>query len=189
MIKFQARCCGIFLFVNYTFLFIYPQFAFSTAVEKFVDLEFYYKLASYSLVEIIHLRIRGNSAADALAKYAVDSYLVPFAWLTFLDLYIIFGVTNQEVVALVATTLKALPSVSKANGRLAGRKLYAGNIYYLFFNILTHISSYQHKKRCATEAAHRKTQTPIVAKQISSNQKDIPYTITDGICVFTKFIR
>ena len=39
------------------------------------------------------------------------------------------------------------------------------------------------------ESAHRKTQTPIVAKQISSNQKDIPYTITDGICAFAKFIR
>ena len=45
------------------------------------------------------------------------------------------------------------------------------------------------KKVRQPKSAHRKTQTPIVAKQISSNQKDIPYTITDGICIFTKFIQ
>ena len=51
------------------------------------------------------------------------------------------------------------------------------------------LTSFLKQKVRQLKSAHRKTQTPIVAKQISSNQKDIPYTITDGICVFTKFIR
>ena len=47
-----------------------------------------------------------------------------------------FGVeiskTKQIVVALVATTLKALLAVAKTNGRLSGREFYAGNVYYFF---------------------------------------------------------
>ena len=42
--------------------------------------------------------------------------------------WIKFGKTKQIVVALVATTLKALLSVAKTNGRLAGYKFYTGNI-------------------------------------------------------------
>ena len=76
-----------------------------------------------------------------------------------------FGKAKQIVVARIATTLKALLSVAKTNGRLARREFYAGNIDYFFWNTFTHITPYWHIKRCATEATHRKTQTPIVAKQ------------------------
>ena len=48
------------------------------------------------------------------------------------------GETKQKVVAFVTTAFKALLSVAKTNGRLSGHKFYAGNIYYLFENILTH---------------------------------------------------
>ena len=58
--------------------------------------------------------------------------------LILLFFWIKFGETTQIVVALVATTFKALLSVTKTNGRLSGHKFYAGNIYYLFENILTH---------------------------------------------------
>ena len=68
------------------------------------------------------------------------------------------------VVALVTTTFKALFSVAKASGRISGRKLYTGNIYY-FFHILTHISPIDKQKVRQPKWAHRKTQTPIVAKQ------------------------
>ena len=43
-----------------------------------------------------------------------------------------FRKTKQKVVALVATTLKALLAVAKTNGRLSGREFYAGNVYYFF---------------------------------------------------------
>ena len=46
--------------------------------------------------------------------------------------WIKFGETKQKVVALVATTRKALLSVAKTNGRLSRRKLDAGNIDYFF---------------------------------------------------------
>ena len=67
----------------------------------------------------------------------------------FFVFWIKFGEAKQIVVALVATTFKALLSVAKTNGRLSGRKLYAGNIDNLFWNILAHISPYQHIKKCA----------------------------------------
>jgi len=51
-----------------------------------------------------------------------------------------FRKTKQIVVALVATALKALLSVTKTALRISGRKLYVGNIYY-FFYIFAHISS------------------------------------------------
>ena len=61
-----------------------------------------------------------------------------FVLLILLFFGIKFGETTQKVIALVATTFKALLSVTKTNGRLSGHKFYAGNIYYLFENILTH---------------------------------------------------
>ena len=76
----------------------------------------------------------------------------------------------QKVITLVTTTLKALLSIAKTNGRLSGCQFYAGNIDNLFWNILAHISPYQHKKRCVTEATHRKTQTPIVVTQTNRNR-------------------
>ena len=41
-------------------------------------------------------------------------------------------------------------------------------------------------KKCVTEATHRKTQTPIVAKQ-NSSMTGFPIQQLDGICAFTKF--
>ena len=57
----------------------------------------------------------------------------------FFVVWIKFGETKQKVVALVATTLKALLSVSKTDGGLSGRDLYAGNIYDLSWNVIVHI--------------------------------------------------
>ena len=53
-----------------------------------------------------------------------------------------FGKAKQIVVALIATTLKALLSVAKTNGRVTRREFYAGNIDYFFWNTLAHISPY-----------------------------------------------
>ena len=58
-----------------------------------------------------------------------------------------FRKTKQKVVALVATALKALFTISQTNGRLSGCQLYAGNINYPFLNIFTHISPYLHIKK------------------------------------------
>ena len=83
--------------------------------------------------------------------------------------FLVFGVefrkTKQIVVAPVTATFKPLLSVAKTNGRLSGREFYAGNIDNLFRNMLAHIFSYQHKKVRQPKSAHRKTPTPIVAKQ------------------------
>ena len=50
----------------------------------------------------------------------------------FFAFWIKFGETKQKVVALVATTLKALLSIAKTNGRFSGHKFYAGNIDNFF---------------------------------------------------------
>ena len=57
---------------------------------------------------------------------------------------LIFGIkfrkTKQKEVALVATALKALISVSKTNDRISGSEFYTGRIYHLFKNIFfTHV--------------------------------------------------
>ncbi len=44
-----------------------------------------------------------------------------FVLLILLIFWIKFGETKQKVIALVATTFKALPSVAKTNGRLSRR--------------------------------------------------------------------
>ena len=56
-----------------------------------------------------------------------------------------FRKTKQKVVALVATAFKAMLSVAKTSVGLSRRKLYTGNINYLFWNIVVH-SSPKHKK-------------------------------------------
>ena len=58
----------------------------------------------------------------------------------FFDLNIKLGKTKQKVITLVATTLKILLAVTKANGRVSRRKLNTGNVYDLFLNVLVHIS-------------------------------------------------
>ena len=63
---------------------------------------------------------------------------VGFLFCQFFGFGVKFGKTKQIVVALVATTRKALLPVAKTNIRLSGRKLYAGNINDLSWNILAH---------------------------------------------------
>ena len=92
--------------------------------------------------------------------------MINFILNNILFLGIKFRETKQIVVTFVATALKALLSVSKANRRLSGHKLYAGNIYQLLSNFLTHISPYQHIKKVRNRSyAPEKAQAPIAAKQ------------------------
>ena len=62
--------------------------------------------------------------------------------------FIKIGKTKQKVVAFVATAFKALLSVTKTNCRLSRLKFYAGNINYLFGNILVHIYPTSKYKKC-----------------------------------------
>ena len=98
-----------------------------------------------------------------------------------------FRITKQIVVTFVATTFKALRPISTANGWFPGCKFYTGNIYYSFRNILAHISPCQNIKRCAAEATHRKTQTPIAATQNQINEIMVSDILPVGICIFAKF--
>ena len=59
---------------------------------------------------------------------------------------------KQKIIAFVAAAFKALLTVSKANVRFSRRKLYACDIYDLLWNVLSHISPYQHTKRCANRS-------------------------------------
>ena len=120
-------------------VFLFCPSTFFAFIEKLIDLEFYNNLASYSFIKTIHLGKRKKRTANTLTKQTVHSYLVPFTWRRhfnipdfFFVFQIKFGKTKQIVVALVATTLKALLSVAKTNSRLSGRKFYACNINYLF---------------------------------------------------------
>ena len=135
-------------------VFLFCPSTFFTFIKKLIDLEFYNNLASYSFIKTICLGKRKKRTANLLTKQTVHSYLVPFAWRRYFHIpdfffafQIKFGKTKQIVVALVTTALKALLSVAKTNGRLSGRKFYADNIYYLFWNILAHISPYLHIKK------------------------------------------
>ena len=127
-------------------------------------------------------------------EQTVHSYLVAFAWrrqfyiIDFFFVYQIkFGKTKQKVITLVAATLKILLSVAKTNIRLSGRKFYAGNIYYLYWCIIIlHISPYQHIKRCATEATHRKTRAPSCRQ--TNLYADRYFHTINGSRIFAKLI-
>ncbi len=84
--------------------------------------------------------------------------------LFFFVISISFGKTKQIVIALVATAFNIMLSVAKANVRLSGREFYADDIYNLFWNIHNQYSPNKQKVR-QPKSAHRKTLTPIVAKQ------------------------
>ena len=73
-----------------------------------------------------------------------------------------FGKTKQIVVALVATTPKALLTVTQTSVRLAGSDFCAGNIYHLFGNIFTHTFTLSAYKKCAPKGAHRKNASPSI---------------------------
>ncbi len=88
----------------------------------------------------------------------------------FFVFWIKFGKTKQKIVALVATTFEALVSVAKTNCWLSGCEFYAGNIDNLFGNMLAHIyPPVSIQKVRQPKSAHRKTPTPIVAKQSLHN--------------------
>ena len=152
----MRKYTSVFIDLLVLFAFLSSSSAFFTTIGKFVDFEFYYEPASYSFIDSILFGKRKKRSANTLTKQTIHSYLVPFAlrWYfhTF-DFFLVFwikvGETKQKEVALVATTFKALLSVAKTNSRLSGRKFCVGNIYYLFQNILAHISPYKHIKKCA----------------------------------------
>jgi len=83
----------------------------------------------------------------------------------FFVFFIEFGETKQEEIAFVATTLKALLSVAKTNGRFSGRQLDAGYIRFLFLNVHINVFSHLYIKKCANRSQRTKTQIPVVAKQ------------------------
>ena len=58
----------------------------------------------------------------------------------FYDLSIKFGKAKQKIITLVATTLKILLAVTKANVRGSRCKLNTGNVCDLFLNVFVHIS-------------------------------------------------
>jgi len=91
--------------------------------------------------------------------------------------YIQFGKTQQIVVTLITATFKAFLPVTKTDRRISRRKLRAANIRYLF---LAHINLHSNKKRCATEATHRKTQTPIVAKQKTNDTENTIHKLAES---------
>ena len=102
--------------------------------------------------------------------------------------FFIFGVeiskTKQIVVALVATTLKALLAVAKTNGRLSGREFYAGNVYYLFFNIFIHISPYWHIKKVRNRSHAPKKHKPLLLRNKPLTNRRIIHIHKDGTCTF-----
>ena len=100
---------------------------------------------------------------------------------------IILGKTKKIIVTFIATTLKTLLSVTKTNSRLSGHKFYAGNVYYLFLNILAHISPTNIQKVRQPKLPHRKTQTPSAATQNQINGIMVSDILPVGICAFTKF--
>ena len=175
------------------FFFLSDSSAFFTTVGKFVNFEFYYEIASYSFTDSILFGEREKRTTNTLTKQSVHLSLEPFTWRRYFNIFeffIVFWIkfrkTNKIVVTFVATTLKALLSVAKTSRRLSGHKFYAGNVYYLFLIILAHISPYQHTKRCATEAAHRKTQTPSCRQ--TNLYADRYFHTINGSRIFTKWI-
>ena len=115
---------------------------------------------------IQYVTYRQENGEDFSNVFAIFIAMINFILNNILFLGIKFRETKQIVVTFVATALKALLSVSKANRRLSGHKLYTGNIYQLLSNFLTHISPYQHIKKVRNRSyAPEKAQAPIAAKQ------------------------
>ena len=72
-----------------------------------------------------------------------------------------FRKTPQKVVALVTAALKALLSVTKTNIRLSRCEFCAGNVYYLFRNIIiAHIYPLSAYKKVRPKGTHRKNASP-----------------------------
>ena len=67
------------------------------------------------------------------------SIIFTFSNILSFDLNIKFWETKQKVITLVATTIKTLTAVAKANGRFFRRKLNTGNVYDLALSILIHM--------------------------------------------------
>ena len=91
----------------------------------------------------------------------------------FFDSNIKFGKTKQKVITLVATTLKTLLAVAKANGRFSRRELNAGNVYDLFWNVLVHISPSAYKKGAQPKPRTEKRELQVVAKRTYTLMGDI----------------
>ena len=157
------------------FFFLSDSSAFFTTVGKFVNFEFYYETASYSFIDSILFGEREKRTTNTLTKQSVHLSLEPFTWRRYFNIFeffIVFWIkfrkTNKIVVTFIATTLKALFSVAKTNGRVSRREFYASNIDNLFWNILAHIFSYQHTKSAPTEVSALKNACPNCRQTISS---------------------
>ena len=104
-------------------------------------------------------RKRAETILRSLLFCTIIKYKLFFSNISFFVFWIKFRKTKQIVVTFVATTLKVLLSVAKTNGRLSGRELYAGNIDYLFWNIVVHIyplSAYKKGARPKPRTENRK---------------------------------
>ena len=107
-----------------------------------------------------------------------------FSNIFFCILVIEFREAKQIIVTFIATTFKAMLSVTKTNSRLSGHKFYAGNIYYSFLNILAHIFPINIQKRCATEATHPKKHKPLLLRNKPLTNRRIIHIRKDGTCTF-----
>ena len=89
-----------------------------------------------------HKRIQSGTVINDpdLFPHCLSANIFTYSNLFFFDFNIKFRKTIHEVITLVATTLKALLAVTKANGRFSRRKLNTGNVYDFFLNIFVHIS-------------------------------------------------
>ena len=132
-------------------------------------------------------RKRAETILRSLLFCTIIEYKLFFSNISFFVFWIKFRKTKQIVGTFVATTLKALLPVAKTSGRLSWHKFYTCNIHYLFWIFLLIYPPISIQKRCATEATHRKTQTPIVATQNQINGIMVSDILPVGISVFAKF--
>ena len=132
-----------------------------SAFENFTVATTSYKMRGFTFCEVQSNR----------RKHSPESFIRCGGTVSCFSLFLIeFGKTKQIVVTLVATAFKAMLPVAKTNGRLFGRELYAGNIYYLFENLFIHtFSSSAYKKVHPRRNAPKKCFPSNVATQTLSD--------------------
>ena len=113
-------------------------------------------------------------------------FIVAFRHGCFFDLNIKLGKTKQKEITFVATALKALLAVTKANGRFSRRKLNTGHVYDLFRNFLFIYPPSAYKKGAQPKPRTEKRELQVVAKRTYT---PIDITPSNGSRIFTKWIR
>ena len=133
-----------------------------------------------------HKRIQSGTVINDpdLFPHCLSANIFTYSNLFFFDFNIKFRKTIHEVITLVATTLKALLAVSKTNGRLSRREFYAGNVYYLFLNILIHIFSYRHIKKVRNRSHAPKKHKPLLLRNKPLTNRRIIHIHKAGTCTF-----